>query len=235
LRISKIFLYDEPTVPELNISSLAEFIKNVFSVEVEIRENIFSMSRDSTSERLATTKIFEPKKPFKQHNPTAEEIQFEKNNCRDSSKTENIIMYDGFEMQKIVSDLVPPVELDSDIFHVVFTNKLTCTFDYSDYRYHGRAVICANPSIISTTGIIEAPAKPREYYMELITNMTQGLNIEHIKKKHQGAFLEYHDTRLSTIIEGYVMQAIFYYITGEPFCDSPQCRLHNSHWQKDLL
>nr|WP_320416723.1 DUF6775 family putative metallopeptidase [Candidatus Nitrosotenuis chungbukensis] len=60
--------------------------------------------------------------------------------------------------------------------------SFTCTFDSGDYRYHGRALIGANPSIISTTGIIEAPAKPRQYYMDLMTNYGQGLNIESIKK-----------------------------------------------------
>ncbi len=31
------------------------------------------------------------------------------------------------------------------------------------------------------------------------------------------------------------MQAIFYYQTGDPFCDKQDCRLFNAHWQKDLL
>jgi len=122
-----------------------------------------------------------------------------------------------------------------DNFHVIFTNRLTCTYDFDDYRYHGRAIICSNPSIISTTGIIEAPAKPREYYMELISNMAQGLNVDSIKKKYQGSYLEYHDERISTVIEGYVMQALFYHLTGEPFCENKNCRLFNPHWQKDLL
>jgi len=31
------------------------------------------------------------------------------------------------------------------------------------------------------------------------------------------------------------MQAVFYYVTGEPFCDQLECRLYNAHWQKDLI
>jgi hypothetical protein len=120
-------------------------------------------------------------------------------------------------------------------FHFAFTNKLTCTFDFNDYRYHGRALIAANPSVISATGIIEAPAKPREYYMELLANYGQGLNIDSIKKKYQGTYLEYNDLRLGKIIEGYCLQALFYYITGESFCDLLDCRLNNAHWQRDLL
>lgn len=144
-------------------------------------------------------------------------------------------MYDGFKLQKVLANLISKTENIEKIFHVFFTNKLTCTYDNNDYRYHGRALIGSNPSIISTTGIIEAPAKPREYYFDLMTNFTQGVNVETIKQKYKGLYLEYNDSRLSKIVEGYLLQAIFYYETGESFCDNSDCRLFNSHWQKDLL
>ena len=235
MKISKIILYDEPAVPEIKIDKLADFIKKTFSVDVEVRNNIFSGVDKDIAKDMASCRIFNSKKPFEQHSPSSEEITFEKNSFDDTSKIKNIIMYDGFEFQKIVSRLLSEKENSLKYFHILFTNKLTCTFDYNDYRYHGRAVICSNPSIISTTGIIEAPAKPRDYYMELISNMAQGLNIESIKKKYQGTYLEYHDERLSKIIEGYTMQALFYYLTGDEFCDQRECRLFNPHWQKDLI
>jgi len=135
----------------------------------------------------------------------------------------------------VLTELIPEEERKLESFHIFFTNKLTCTYDYNDYRYHGRALIGANPSIISTTGIIEAPAKPREYYLELISNYAQGINVESIKQKYKGTYLEYNDTRLSQIIEGYLLQAIFYFETGDAFCDKTECRLFNAHWQKDLM
>jgi len=235
LKISKIFLYDEPSIPEIKISKLTEFVRDTFLADVEFKKNILSYSNDSTASQIASCRIFNTRKPYEKHSPTEEEIAFERSNVNDTSKTENIIMYDGFEIQKVFTDLIPENELTLDKFHVIFTNKLTCTYDYNDYRYHGRALIGSNPSIISTTGIIEAPAKPREYYMELISSMDRGLNLDSIKKKYQGTYLEYHDDRLSKIIEGYIMQAVFYYLTGKPFCDVRECRLYNAHWQSDLL
>lgn len=235
MKISKIFLYDEPSVPEITISKLADFIKKFFKIDCEVRKNIFLDADQNVAKQLASCRVLEPKKPFEFHNPSMEEIEFELNSCKDSEKTKNIVMYDGFELQKIVSGLISEQENSLENFHLAFTNRLTCTFDYNDYRYHGRALICSNPSIVSTTGIIEAPAKPREYYMELITNMAQGLNLESIKKRYQGQYLEYHDKRISTAVEGYAMQAIFYYLTGDAFCEKKECRLYNPHWQKDLL
>ncbi|MGQ0792362.1 MAG: DUF6775 family putative metallopeptidase [Nitrosopumilaceae archaeon] len=235
MKISKIFLYDEPSVPEINISQLADFIKKNFSIDVEIRKNIFSNVKKTTAKQLSTCRIFNIRKPFEFHFPRAEEIKFEKDSFQNSSGIKNIIMYDGFEFQKVLSDLISEAENSAENFHLIFTTRLICTYDYNDYRYHGRAIICSNPSIISTTGIIEAPAKSKEFYIELMSYMTQGLNLESIKKKYQGSYLEYHDERISTIVEGYAMQALFYYLTGEPFCELKECRLFNPHWQKELL
>lgn len=235
MKISKIFLYDEPAVAQIGLEKLAVFLKETFSVKVETRDNILKFSKKDTSAKIASCKIFNPRKPYEKHTPSLEEILFEEANFKDTGKTENIIMYDGFEIQKILTELIPTKERTSDSFHVFFTNKLTCTYDYNDYRYHGRALIGANPSVISTTGIIEAPAKPREYYLDLISNFTQGVNVEKIKQRYKGTYLEYNDPRLSKIIEGYLLQAIFYFETGKAFCDKIECRLFNAHWQKDLL
>jgi hypothetical protein len=235
LKISKIFLYDEPSVPEINIYKLANFIKKTFSIDTIVRENIFSGVDQTICKQLAACRIFNTNRPFELYFPSLEEIEFEKNYSQNTANNKNIILYDGFELQKTVLNLIPENERTGDIFHLVFTKKLTCTYDLNDYRYHGRAIICSNPSIISTTGIIEAPAKPREYYMDLISNMVQGLNLESIKKNYQGTYLDYDDERISNMVEGYSMQAIFYYLTGDPFCEQRECRLFNAHWQKDLI
>jgi hypothetical protein len=235
LKISKIFLYDEPAVSQIQLKRLASFLRETFSIQVETRNNILKFSKKDTAVKIASCRIFNLVKPYEKHNPNTNEIFFEEANIVNTSKTENLVMYDGFEIQKVLTELIPEEERSKEIFHIFFTNKLTCTYDYNDCRYHGRALIGANPSIISTTGIIEAPAKPREYYLELISNFTQGINLEVIKQKYKGMYLEYNDTRLSQIIEGYLLQAILYYQTGEAFCDKTECRLFNAHWQKDLI
>ena len=46
----------------------------------------------------------------------------------------DVFMYDGFELQKILRYLND----DSEILHIIITNRLTCTFDERDGRYHAR-------------------------------------------------------------------------------------------------
>ena len=247
MKVSKIFLYDEPAVQEIQISNLKNFLLETFHVDVEIKECIFNNLDEKTIERISSCRIFEPKMPFKKHLPNKQEVNFEKSVCKDTKlmekttmaedakRIDDVVMYDGFEVQNIISDVITENDLDPNNLHIVFTNKLVCTYDTDDDRYHGRTVICSNPAIISTTGMIEAPARPREYYFEAMKCKTQGLSIQDLKKNYSGKFLNYHDKRLSKIAEVCLLQAIFYYITGDAFCSSLDCRLNNAHWQKDLL
>ena len=233
MKICKIILYDEPTVPEINIEKTKKFLVETFGIQIEIRENIFKNLDKKICEKIASCRVTNLKKSFKEHTPSIDEISLELEN-KDMSNKEEMALYDGVELNKTVKELIPSTENDIDTLHIIFTNKLTGTFDEDDFRYHARTWVGSNPIIISTTGTIEAPAKPKQFYIDLMTNFSKD-TVEEIKKKYKGKFLEFNDVRLAGIIEGYVLQAIFYYETGDPFCDNGQCRLFNAHWQKDLF
>ena len=247
MKISKIFLYDEPAVQEIQISNLKNFLLENFSADVEIKKCIFNHMNEKTIKKISGSRIFDPKTTFKPYSPDRKEIDFEKQVCQDTKlmekttmvenaeKIEDVVMYDGFKIQNIIYDDVIENDTDSSNLHIIFTNKLICTYDIIDNRYHGRAIICSNPAIISTTGMIEAPARPKEYYFEAMKYKVQGLSLDDVKKNYDQKFLNYHDKRLAKIAEGYLLQAVFYYMTGDAFCDSLDCRLNNAHWQKDLL
>lgn len=233
MKTRKIILYDEPSVPEIQTKQIERFLKQTFHVDVEIRPNFFENADSEIFKKIATTRVFNLKKPFSKHIPTELEIQMERENI-DNSKNDGKILYDGFEFQKTISEFISTNENNQETLHIIFTNKIACTFDENDFRYHARALIGANPAVISITGIIEAPAKPKQYYLDLMTNITNE-QIDKIKEKYKGEFLEYNDPRLSEIMEGYLLQAIMYYETEEAFCENKECRLHNAHWQKDLI
>jgi Probable metallopeptidase family (DUF6775) len=234
LKISKIILYNESILTQIHLEKLPNFLKEFFTVEVELRKTNLILSKKDIALKIASCRIENPKKPFEKHSPSEQEI-LEEWISDDTDYSAKFIMYDGFELQNVLTELIPENESTLEYLHVFFTNKLTCTFDLDDCRYHGRALIAANPSILSISGMIEAPAKPREYYLDLIENFDHDKNLDLIKQKYQGTYLEYDDSRLSKIIEGYILQAIFYYETGNPFCQKPNCMLFNAHWQRDLL
>lgn len=136
-------------------------------------------------------------------------------------------LYDGIVLQRIFAEAIPDKEADH--VHIIFTSLLTCTFSEDDWRYHGRTVICGTPSIISTTGIVEAPAMPREFYLARLEG------IGNLKKKFAGRFIGYGDGRITAAAVVYALQALFFFVTdGEPFCEDKDCRLYNAHWQEEL-
>jgi len=131
VRISKIILYDEPTVPEINIKKIQEFILETFGIKVQVRNNIFENLDKETCKKIASARIVNLKKPFEKHIPTIDEISIELEN-KDTSNKEEMALYDGIELNKIISELIPSIENTQNILHIIFTNKLTCTFDESD-------------------------------------------------------------------------------------------------------
>ena len=48
-------------------------------------------------------------------------------------------------------------------------------------------------------------------------------------------YVTHSDPRIPEILKGYALQAVAYWILGESFCDDPDCRLFNAHWQEEML
>ena len=98
-------------------------------------------------------------------------------------------------------------------------------------RYHARVGIYGFPSLISTSGAAEAPAKPREYYLKLRMGYDRGS----LEQEFAGRFLEQDDPRLTDVMKGYLLQAVYFHLWGMPFCSDLNCRLYNAHFQEDVL
>jgi hypothetical protein len=148
------------------------------------------------------------------------------------------LLYDGHEFSELCLDLLPRAESGLDRVHVVFTNQLIGTWEPADRRYHARTVLCGSPSIVSISGLIEAPAKSTAYYIARRGAEALGM-AEEAKMELADSFaddcLSLDDPRLTEVAKGYAMQAIIYRLTGEAFCNDSRCRLYNAHWQRELL
>lgn len=124
-----------------------------------------------------------------------------------------------------------------DACHIIITAKLFATYD-AQKKIHIRDAIFGFPSVLSTSGIVEGPAKPKEYYLYKQKYTQLGIwDMEEpkLKKKFKGRFIDYQDKRITEVLKGLIAQAIFFYITGEPFCKDKACRLFNAHWQEELI
>jgi hypothetical protein len=225
---------------------LRDYISNTISdiSEVEIKESFFSHHLDEKNvdfiaKEMVRTKVFDASNPSTTYDPFPIEIQHEKEAILDSTKKVAGILYDGYRLQRLLREIIPTSELSFSHLHIIFTNRLMGTWVAGDGRYHARVCVLGFPSLISTTGVVEAPAKPREFYISrkalIASGMERELVEEELKKKFEGRFIDSDDERTTDIVKGYIMQAFFYHTTFEPFCTDKNCSLFNAHWQEDMI
>jgi len=238
-QIEKVLLYNEGAAEELNIEQIAEYLrKKLGKVQVRVRSNPFAFCPEKIPDyarKLASIKVQDAsRKITSEQEPLYGEIEYEKRRILGITRSFGIL-YDGFHLHKILREIVLREERGLEFIHILFTSRLFATWDEGDKRYHLRASVYGIPSIISTTGLIEAPAKPREYYLLKQQYARLGKDVTELKDRFKGRFIDYEDKRLTEVVKGYVMQAVFYSLTGDPFCEDKGCRLYNAHWQEELI
>ncbi len=148
------------------------------------------------------------------------------------------IIYNGWQLLKLLQAQIPRGEASPDKLHLILTPRLLVTMDEGEpRRQHARTIIMGQPSIISASGLVEAPARSAEYYLleRAYQMLGQDIPEAELEERFAGKFLTYHDPRLTEVMLGYIMQAIAYSFMGEGFCDDPHCRLFNAHLQAEML
>jgi hypothetical protein len=236
---SKIFLYDEPRSKSLNVKEISKYIEERTGLEVETREDFLRRfipeDIESLAKKLASARVKNLEK-VEEHEPMHAEVGIEKRLLTNQDLRLPGILYDGLKLHGIFQSMIPKVERNLGFVHMAFTERLFGTFNEDDRRYHARVIICGYPSIISTSGIVEAPAKPRGFYAAKEKLMGMGIEAhDMLKEEYKGEFIDYEDERMTEVMKGYAMQAFFFHLGNEPFCSDPHCRLFNAHWQSEAI
>jgi len=237
---SRAYLYEDPTAPTLRLADVAAYLRETLGMPVERRPEFFvhhaAGGLEDLARAIAITRVRSVERPFEPIEPLYGEVQFELRLLRNPERRVGGVLYDGYQYTQVLRGLLPTEERRMDVLHIAFSYRLPGTFG-EDGRYHARAVICSIPSLVSTSGLVEAPAKPEAYY-RLKAQLSAALGsvpFEAAKEPFEGQFLDYDDPRLTEVAKGYALQCAMYQITKEPFCDIPRCRLFNAHWQAELL
>ena len=135
------------------------------------------------------------------------------------------VVYEAVPLQTLLGLLLDPAEAKLSHLHIMFTAHYVGAWRENEPHLRLRAAVLGAPNIISTSGLVEALELPRQYHF-----MRQQLAVMGIEETVDDAFadqtLGYGDPRLNEVCKGYLMQAIFYRLTGETDCVDPSCRLH---------
>ncbi|MBS3815039.1 MAG: hypothetical protein KGY45_00575 [Hadesarchaea archaeon] len=234
-------LYDDPSTKNLKITELANYLreKSLFK-KTDARKSLLENNKESVedlAEKFSRTRIRDLRNPKSDFDPLLGEIRFEKDLVRNPEKKITGILYDGPSLMRVFHELIPEEERNYSHLHIIFTNRLIGTWDQGDHRYHARVSVYGYPSLVSTTGIVEAPAKPKEFYRlkRKLAASGKSTPLELLKEKFEGRFIDYDDDKLTEVMKGYLIQAVFHHFTSNPFCENENCRLYNGHWQEEVI
>lgn len=256
----RVVLYKDPS-SRVEWEILETFLSDE-GFSISLREDLFlsKMVGVQNFELLLARKIAEirvmgiTEKDSLNPEPFPVEIDYEKRNLgREDRKMGPV--YSGYHFQSFLREILleredhfsktnyPPkseVYSSKSEVHIHFTNQRLAT--WGEDRWHLRTILLGLPTVISTTGLVEAPAREREYY--LLKSLDPGLGEKWLKENPN--HLEHDDPRLTEVVKGYLWQAVFYGFSlcrgvqlnaqGDfSFCENPECSLYNSHWQREVL
>ena len=235
-----VFLYTDYPSESLNPEIITEHL-NRFGISAELRGGLFEFLGTADEFRriadlLAGSVISDIETPLdgiRIHSPGETNSEPERMAGLESVRG---TFYDGLWLQRVlykaIADRVP-AETGGGFMHMIFTGRLFGTYD--GRRYHARVILAGSPALISTSGLVEAPAKPREYYFIKGGLLRSGKDTGELDRIYRGRYVEYDDPKISMILRSYALQAVYCELTGNDFCDNPGCCIYNSHWQEEVL
>ena len=235
-----LFIYTDFPSESLDTDVITECLHR-FGVSAQIRGNLFEFLGNSDiayriAGLLARSRITDIEKPLDvlpADNEAQADSELGKMSGRESVRGE---FYDGLWIQRILHGALArniPGETGRGHMHMIFTGRLFGTYD--GRRYHARVILAGSPALISTSGLVEAPAKPREYYFIKGGLLMSGRDVSELDTMYRGRYVEYDDPKTSSILSSYALQAVYYELTGREFCDDTRCCLYNSHRQEEVL
>jgi hypothetical protein len=242
--VLKIALYNDQRLGPIRIEEVADYVRRLFPfVVVEVRDeflryavNVWGADKRWIAYRLASSRVLEATSCKTVDEPLPGEVFYEERAIFDLSMTLLGVAYEGYALQELFSSLIPREEKRYSLQHIILTSRLLVTREPREGRGHARTIILGIPALISISGIVEAPALEPYTYLKLQFIRSpdlQSLFLEE-ERRRLGA-IRYGDERLTEVVKGYVLQAIFYHLTGEPFCSDKHCRLYNAHTQEELI
>lgn len=239
LRYVDIYLPEQST--DVELEEITSFLEHLFpSVMFRARPSILTSIRkkriEQISERLASARMKDPNKAEQSFEPMYGEIDYERRTVIGEAKIGGIV-YDGRRLEDIFIAILDQQSL-RERASIILTDRLVSTYSTDDLRHHLRTIVCGFPSIVSIPGIVEAPAKPRAYYIMKQGMELQGagdVQLQELKKSFEGRFIDYGSPRTMEVLKGLALQGVMFHLTLQPFCDNKRCRLFNAHWQEELI
>ncbi len=151
------------------------------------------------------------------HRPFEAELEFERQRLKHCLCGKGNV-YDGISYSLLCRQLISG-HLHEELI-IIIPDYIATRGD--DGLWHLRYAVFGDVVLISLSGIKEAPARERDYYV------AQALRLRVTEPPSLAP-------SMARILAGILLQARFFFWTGYPFCKDPYCSLYNAHWQRELF
>jgi hypothetical protein len=239
--LRRIAVYSPESPLGFDLAGPTRYIESLFpTVRVELQPSVFRGAkpavRKRAAERIAASRVRDPTRADLDFEPLPGEVDYELRVLRGRTRPAGVV-YDSRRYTDAILPLLAGA-FSKERANILVTNRLVSTYSRDDLRHHLRTVVFGFPSVVSIPGIVEAPAKPREYYLlrrEMETLGGSGPRLEELKAVFRDRFLDHGDPRMASVVSGLPLQAALFHLTLVPFCGVRKCRFYNAHWQEGLI
>jgi hypothetical protein len=232
----RVTLYRVPTT-EADADEIADWLDDRIDADVLVEDRFLDVHRtDDLPEQFAEARVLSPYER-ETGNTMLGIVRYEERALHHPER-EGGVLYDGQSVQRALNASLPADERNLDHLHVALLDRAIGTWGDHDGRWHKRVTVLGQPALVSVPGLYEAPAKPEAYYREkgksaMISGDAPPREV--LESRVEGDFLVEDDPRTTEALKGYVLQAVDFVETTEPFCENEGCRLFDSHYQEDLV
>jgi hypothetical protein len=234
--VNRVTLYRAPTTV-VDAEAIASWLDDRVDATVRVRDRFLNRHGDeSLAREFARARV---RSPYDRDtgNEMLGIVRYEERALDDPTRAGGVL-YDGLAVQRACNERLPAGERDLAHLHVPLLDRAVATWGDHDGRWHKRVTVPGQPALVSVPGLYEAPAKPEAYYKAkqqhaLVSGDAPPREV--LEERVDGDFLVADDPRSTEALKGYVLQAVHYLATGDPFCDDERCRLYNAHRQPELV
>lgn len=238
--LRSIFIYDAPDAIGLDIRTIGHHLADLLpEVQVETRTDFFTWRLgqfDLEQVEVLAAEVGARLEEREVHDLVApdhrREFEPEPPEERDLG-----VVYEAEPLQAVMRTLIPAEERGEDILHLVFITQCIGRFVAGESHFRLQIVQHGEPAIISTTGMVEAPALPREYAFRRAQLLSFGM--DEAAEELDGLFAEetfrHEDPRINRVATGIALQAVFQRACGEVGCSEPTCPLRLAATHDELV
>ncbi len=234
-----IFIYDAPDIMGLNIGLIAQFLsEHLPDTEIETRTDFFTFHLgrfDLPQVEVLTEEIAPRLEEREVHNLISPQWRDDLAPVKPEDRGLGVV-YLAEPLQDVMLPLIPEKERGDSYLHIAYIEQCLGSFETGETELCLQIIKHGEPTIISTTGFVEAPALPREYRFRKAQLIAFGMDeaTEDLDETFAEKTLAHGDTRVTHVATGFALKAIFHRLFGEDSCDDPNCPLYRARTHDEL-